>query len=127
MESPCRAARKQERQLSVGHRFKPDREWPWRGRCSPFANGWRPSTRSRPSIRAAFFVLHIKPGRGTDGGKAVRLREAVESGHFAITAEVGPPKGTALAAMLEDAETIWGQVDAINVTDQQSAVMRLGS
>lgn len=56
-----------------------------------------------------------------------KLREALESGGFVVTAEVGPPKGVNIASVLEDAELLWGQVDAINVTDQQSAVMRLGS
>lgn len=56
-----------------------------------------------------------------------RLREALQSGHFVVTAEVGPPKGVDAASVLEDAEALHGLVDAINVTDQQSAVMRLGS
>ena len=56
-----------------------------------------------------------------------RLREALQSGHFVVTAEVGPPKGVDTALLWEDAEALHGLVDAINVTDQQSAVMRLGS
>ncbi|MDP2659906.1 MAG: methylenetetrahydrofolate reductase [Dehalococcoidia bacterium] len=56
-----------------------------------------------------------------------RLKEALQSSRFVVTAEVGPPKGTDVTSVLEDAEVLWGQVDAINVTDQQSAVMRLGS
>ncbi len=56
-----------------------------------------------------------------------RLREAFRSGHFVVTAEVGPPKGVDITSMMEDAEVLHGLVDAINVTDQQSAVMRLGS
>ncbi|TAK30607.1 MAG: 5,10-methylenetetrahydrofolate reductase [Chloroflexota bacterium] len=56
-----------------------------------------------------------------------RLKEALESGRFTVTAEVGPSKGVHTAPLLEDAEAISGEVDAINVTDQQSAVMRLGS
>ncbi|MDO8691254.1 MAG: methylenetetrahydrofolate reductase [Dehalococcoidia bacterium] len=56
-----------------------------------------------------------------------RLKEALQSSRFVVTTEVGPPKGTDVTPVLEDAEVLWGQVDAINVTDQQSAVMRLGS
>ena len=57
-----------------------------------------------------------------------RLKEAFESGRFAITSEIGPPKGTNVEKVLEEAERyLKGRVDAINVTDLQSSVMRLGS
>lgn len=55
------------------------------------------------------------------------FREALDSGKFLITAEIGPVKGTEIDGLLEDAELIKGKVDAINVTDLQSSVMRLGS
>ncbi len=55
------------------------------------------------------------------------FREALDSGKFLITAEVGPVKGTEIDGLLEDAELIKGKVDAVNVTDLQSSVMRLGS
>ncbi len=55
------------------------------------------------------------------------FREALHSGKFLITAEIGPIKGTEIDVLLEDAELIKGKVDAINVTDLQSSVMRLGS
>lgn len=47
---------------------------------------------------------------------------------FVITSEVGPPKGVHIEHLLEDAEKyLKGKVDAINVTDCQSSVMRFGS
>ncbi|MFC2038551.1 methylenetetrahydrofolate reductase [Chloroflexota bacterium] len=55
------------------------------------------------------------------------LRSALESGKFAITCEVGPLKGTDTTEIKEAAEILRGKVDAANVTDQQSSVMRLGS
>lgn len=55
------------------------------------------------------------------------LREALKSGKFAITTEVGPLKGTDTSEIMEVAEILNGKVDGVNVTDQQSAVMRLGS
>ena len=55
------------------------------------------------------------------------LREAFASGKFAISVEFGPPKGVDVGEVLEAAEVLRGRVDAANVTDQQSAVMRLGS
>lgn len=55
------------------------------------------------------------------------LAEALNSGKFVVTAEVGPPKGVDIQEMLENAQLLKGKVDAVNVTDQQSSVMRLGS
>lgn len=55
------------------------------------------------------------------------LQEALESGKFVVTSEIGPPKGTDILEALEAADVLKGRVDAINVTDLQSAVMRLGS
>jgi len=55
------------------------------------------------------------------------LKNALESDKFTITAEIGPLKGTDTSEILEVAELLKGKVDGVNVTDQQSAVMRLGS
>jgi 5,10-methylenetetrahydrofolate reductase len=51
----------------------------------------------------------------------------LEAGKFVITTEVGPFKGTDTTEIEEVAELLLGKVDAANVTDQQSSVMRLGS
>jgi methylenetetrahydrofolate reductase (NADPH) len=55
------------------------------------------------------------------------FREALESGKFVVTAEVGPPKGTDISEMLHHMDLLKGKVDAVNVTDNQSAVMRINS
>jgi 5,10-methylenetetrahydrofolate reductase len=55
------------------------------------------------------------------------LKSTLESKQFAITAEIGPLKGTDTTEIKEVAELLHGRVTAANVTDQQSAVMRLGS
>jgi methylenetetrahydrofolate reductase (NADPH) len=55
------------------------------------------------------------------------ITELVKQGKFVISAEVGPPKGVDIQEMLETVELMRGRVDAINVTDQQSSAMRLGS
>ena len=55
------------------------------------------------------------------------LREKIKTGKFIVTSEIGPPKGIDIKEVLEDAELIKGRVDAINVTDLQSSVMRVGS
>jgi 5,10-methylenetetrahydrofolate reductase len=55
------------------------------------------------------------------------FREILSSGKFAVTAEVGPPKGTDIKEMLHHIELLKGKVNAANVTDNQSAVMRICS
>ncbi len=57
----------------------------------------------------------------------MELKELFGKGKFAVTSEVGPPKGWQIEKILEEAEIIRGKVDAINVTDNQSSVMRFGS
>lgn len=56
-----------------------------------------------------------------------RFREALEAGEFLITAECGPPKGTDVNEMLRHAKELLGKVHALNVTDNQSSVMRVSS
>ena len=55
------------------------------------------------------------------------LQPLLEAGKFVVTTEVGPLKGTDITEINEVAELLRGKVDAANVTDQQSSVMRLGS
>jgi len=55
------------------------------------------------------------------------LKSLLETGKFVVTAEAGPLKGTDTTEIEEVAELLRGRVDATNVTDQQSSVMRLGS
>jgi 5,10-methylenetetrahydrofolate reductase len=56
-----------------------------------------------------------------------RFKEALQSGKFVVSAEAGPLKGTSITELHEIADVLRGKVDALNVTDQQSSVMRLGS
>jgi len=56
-----------------------------------------------------------------------KLREKLGLGEFVVTGEIGPPKGVDLDKCLDEAEALRSQVTAINVTDLQSAVMRIGS
>lgn len=55
------------------------------------------------------------------------LCDKIKQGKFIITSEIGPPKGIDVEEVLKDAELVKDRVDAINVTDLQSSVMRLGS
>jgi len=57
-----------------------------------------------------------------------QLRDALAEGRFAVTGEVGPPKGTHVEPVLEEAERhLKESVLAVNVTELQTAVMRAGS
>ncbi len=53
--------------------------------------------------------------------------EKIKAGKFVITSEIGPPKGIDVKEDLENADLLKDRVDAINVTDLQSSVMRIGS
>jgi 5,10-methylenetetrahydrofolate reductase len=55
------------------------------------------------------------------------FKDALNSGRFVITAEVGPPKGTDIKKTIHYLKLLKDKVDAINVTDNQSAVMRICS
>jgi methylenetetrahydrofolate reductase (NADPH) len=58
---------------------------------------------------------------------AASFKEALESGKFVVTTEVAPPKGTDLTAFRHHIDLLKKRVDAINVTDHQSSVMRYPS
>ena len=55
------------------------------------------------------------------------FEEKLDSGKFLITTEVGPPKGSDISEMIEIIDILKDKVDAINVTDHQSSVMRFPS
>ena len=55
------------------------------------------------------------------------FKKALESGKFVVTSEVAPPKGTNLEKMVHHIELLKDKVDAINITDHQSSVMRFPS
>ncbi len=55
------------------------------------------------------------------------LEKILESGSFAVTAEVGPPKGTSSAFIRRKGEQLRYHCDAINVTDNQTAIVRMSS
>jgi methylenetetrahydrofolate reductase (NADPH) len=55
------------------------------------------------------------------------LKKVLEEGKFAVTAECGPPKGADPEAVIKKAELLKGKVDAVNVTDNQTAIVRMSS
>jgi methylenetetrahydrofolate reductase (NADPH) len=56
-----------------------------------------------------------------------RLKKVLKAGHFAVTAECGPPKGADPDVIRNKGNLLKGYVDSINVTDNQTGVVRLSS
>jgi len=55
------------------------------------------------------------------------LEKILESGGFAVTAEAGPPKGATAAVIQRKGEILRNCCDAVNVTDNQTAIVRMSS
>jgi methylenetetrahydrofolate reductase (NADPH) len=56
-----------------------------------------------------------------------KLERILEAGHFAFTGELGPPRGANIEAIRKKAEPLKGVVDSVNITDNQTAVVRMSS
>ncbi len=56
-----------------------------------------------------------------------RLEKILTSGHFAFTGELGPPRGANAEAVRKKAAHLRGIVDAVNITDNQTGVVRMAS
>ncbi len=56
-----------------------------------------------------------------------QLQKILESNHFAVTAEIGPPKNADASKIEQKASLLRGFADAFNITDNQTAVVRLSS
>ena len=57
----------------------------------------------------------------------MRITELFDNGEFVVTAEVGPPKGIDASHVVSEAKEFLSGITAVNVTDNQSSVMRMGS
>lgn len=55
------------------------------------------------------------------------FEEKLNSGNFLVTTEIGPPKGADTTEIIHHIDVLKDKVDAINVTDHQSSVMRYPS
>ena len=56
-----------------------------------------------------------------------KLEKILSAGHYAVTSECGPPRGSDPNPIIEKAELIKNHVDAINITDNQTSVCRMSS
>ena len=57
----------------------------------------------------------------------MKITECFDRGEFVVTAEVGPPKGINIDPIVAEAKEYLSGITAVNVTDCQSSVMRIGS
>jgi methylenetetrahydrofolate reductase (NADPH) len=55
------------------------------------------------------------------------LEKILRAGHFAFTGELGPPRGTNVETVREKASHLKGMVDSVNITDNQTAMVRMSS
>jgi methylenetetrahydrofolate reductase (NADPH) len=55
------------------------------------------------------------------------LEKILDAGHLAVTSECGPPRGAVPEKIIEKADLLRGYVDAVNVTDNQTAMVRMSS
>jgi len=55
------------------------------------------------------------------------LEKVLRSGHFVLTGELGPPRGTSVEAVRQKASYLKDRVDAVNITDNQTGMVRMSS
>jgi methylenetetrahydrofolate reductase (NADPH) len=64
-------------------------------------------------------------GNGLKSGS--NLEKILKAGHFAFTGELGPPRGSDAEEVIKKAQYLKGVVDAVNITDNQTAMVRMSS
>ncbi|MFW2367897.1 MAG: methylenetetrahydrofolate reductase [Desulforhopalus sp.] len=63
----------------------------------------------------------------THSNSASNLEKVLKAGEFAFTGELGPPRGTDTEEVREKARFLKGNVDSVNITDNQTAMVRMSS
>ncbi len=69
--------------------------------------------------------MAVNNGNGMIAGS--NLEKVLRAGHFAVTGELGPPTGANKKVIEEKVGHLKGVVDAVNITDNQTAVVRMSS
>ena len=69
----------------------------------------------------------VSPLTETYRSATSHLQAVLQRGRFAVTAEIGPPRGANISPIRRKARLLRDWVDAANVTDSQSAVVRMPS
>ena len=55
------------------------------------------------------------------------LEKVLKAGHFAVTGELGPPQSADAEEIRHKASLLKGNCDAVNITDNQTAIVRMSS
>ncbi|MBU4224295.1 MAG: methylenetetrahydrofolate reductase, partial [Chloroflexi bacterium] len=55
------------------------------------------------------------------------LERVLKNGHFAVTAELGPPQSADRNVIVKKAALLKGYCDGVNLTDNQTAIVRMSS
>lgn len=66
-------------------------------------------------------------GEGTEMKSGSNLEKVLAAGHFAFTGELGPPRGAHADEVRHKAAFLKGKVDSVNITDNQTAMVRMAS
>src|SRR3990172_6204938 len=64
---------------------------------------------------------------GNDYLVGSNLEKVLRAGHFAVTGELGPPQSAEGQVIREKAKLLKGNCDAVNITDNQTAIVRMSS
>src|SRR5215467_15106464 len=83
--------------------------------------------RRRDVVGRAGPGAHRCHGRGAPVSTGAGLRARLASGAFAVTAEIGPPRGADPEALRRKVAPLAGWVDAVNITDNAGAHVRMAS
>ncbi len=76
----------------------------------------------KPGGDSGYELPRPQPGTGSES-----FRQVLAAGKFAVTAEIGPPRGADTAPVTRKATALRGWVDAVNITDNQGATVKLSS
>jgi methylenetetrahydrofolate reductase (NADPH) len=66
-------------------------------------------------------------GNGNGYLSGSNLEKVLKNGHFAVTGELGPPQNADGEVIRKKAKLLKGNVDAVNLTDNQTAIVRMSS
>jgi len=77
------------------------------------------------------YPWHKRIGERGGAGKKMKsgsnLEKVLSNGDFAVTVEIGPPMDCNAEVVVNKARMLKGYTDAFNITDNQTAVVRLSS
>jgi methylenetetrahydrofolate reductase (NADPH) len=70
---------------------------------------------------------HITLSKDAEMKSGSNLEKVLTAGHFSFTGELGPPRGAHAEEVRKKAVHLKGRVDSVNITDNQTAMVRMAS